>query len=93
MSNAYYDKLLSEVMVELKDLIIVGENQLASNTNLPKSLIEQQQLFNQHYQTLYVKYVHVYNKLEVGSPLSELFISGIHRTVMIKCFTHKKERI
>ena len=65
MSNNYYEGVLSEVLVELRDLIVVGETQVSQKTNLPKSLIEQQHVFNQHYQFLYVKYINLYNKLEV----------------------------
>lgn len=66
MSNVYYEGLLSEVLVELRDLLVVGENKLANKANLPKNILEHQALFNQHYQSLYVKYVNLYNKMEVG---------------------------
>ncbi|KAG2392820.1 hypothetical protein C9374_011545 [Naegleria lovaniensis] len=65
MSNVYYEGLLSEVLVELRDLLVVGENKLANKANLPKNILEQQALFNQHYQSLYVKYVNLYNKMEM----------------------------
>ena len=65
MSNNYYEGQLSEVLVELRDLILIGETQVSSKANLPKNPIEQQHVFNQHYQSLYVKYINLYNKLEV----------------------------
>ncbi|KAL9645938.1 hypothetical protein ABK040_001046 [Willaertia magna] len=63
MSNAYYEGLLSEVLVEIRELLL-EENQLSDKSVLPKVPYDQLIYYQKNYSSLFVKYVLIFNKLE-----------------------------
>ncbi len=70
MSNRTYDELLREVLYELRE-VVSDENPIDQNL-LPKEKLELMKFNEAHYASLYVRYLLIYNKLEVIVIISSL---------------------